>query len=471
VKVLFVAAEVQPFAKTGGLADVAGTLPVALARRGLDVRIFMPKYRTVSQTVKEFATVAEGLSAPVGHEQLGGALRSTNLNGVPVYFLEHNGFFDRDGLYGHYDDLWRYTYFCRMALAFYRAIGWRPDVIHCNDWHTGLIPLYLKRDPNLADIASIYTIHNLAYPGSFEGSDLYVTGVEPDEPLYQSLKRSGSVCLSQAGITCADLVTTVSERYAQEIQTPEFGAGFDALLSRRRNDLYGVLNGIDYEQWNPRTDATLAANYSADDLSGKQVCKRALQRDNGLPECDLPVIAVVSRLAAQKGFDLIEAAAEQLFKLKLQFVLLGTGEERYHRLFRRLARRFPDATGISLGYSAAQAHRLYAGADMFLMPSRYEPCGLGQMISMAYGTIPIVRSTGGLADTVRESGPEPNGFVFRPYAPAAMIAAIRRALQAYADKRTWNRLVANAFASDFGWGRSAARYEELYELAMHKRRC
>jgi starch synthase len=338
-------------------------------------------------------------------------------------------------------------------------------VIHCHDWHTGLIPVLALLEGR-ARPATAFTIHNLAYQGTFPKDAARVIGVARGSEGFRLLEMGGFLNFLKGGIVSADCVNTVSPKYAREIQTPDFGEGLDGVLRLRDEAVTGILNGIDYTEWDPATDAALAANYSRDDISGKLTCKRALQRANALPEEDVPVLGVVSRLATQKGLGLIELVLDELLAADLQFVLLGTGEPHYHELFEEVAKRLPDKTGINLKYDNTLAHRIYAGSDLFLIPSQYEPCGLTQMIALAYGTIPIVRATGGLADTVHEHGPSANGFVFFDSSPDSLIAAIDRALAAYKDDLRWRGLMENAFASNFPWERSAGEYVKLYERAL-----
>jgi starch synthase len=471
MKVLLAAGEVAPLAKTGGLADVAGSLPKALKQRGVDVRVVMPKYRGVAQQAQAPLEQIPGVTAPLaGRDIVVGLLRTSIANGdVPVYLVERDEYYDRAGLFGEPDDLERFTLFSRAVTALPGAIGWEPDVVHCHDWHTGIVPVYLKRLSPGPSPATVFTIHNLAYQGMFPKSAADLLGIARGSAAFHDLEMGEYLNFMKAGIVSADRINTVSERYAGEIQTPEFGEALDGVLRSRTDALEGILNGIDYDTWNPRTDTELAATYGPENLSGKAACKSALQGEMELPRRDVPVIGIVSRLAAQKGLDIIEAVIDELLGADVQLVLLGTGEPRYHRLFEDLAKRLPDKTGIRLAYDAGLARRIYAGCDLFLIPSHYEPCGLTQMISLAYGTIPIVRATGGLADTIVERGPDGNGFVFFEYSPDALLAAVDRALAAYHDPERWATLIRNAFACDFSWEQSAGRYEEMYARAIESR--
>ena len=467
MKVLIAAAEAVPFAKTGGLADVTGSLPAALRAQGVDARLVLPAYRGAGARGNGPARRVGQVSVRVGASDVVGHVLETTSpgNGTPVYLIRNDAYYDRDGLYGHPDDLERFTFFCRAVLALGRAVGWSADVIHCHDWHTGLIPVLALLEGR-ARPATAFTIHNLAYQGTFPKDAARVIGVARGSEGFRLLEMGGFLNFLKGGIVSADCVNTVSPKYAREIQTPDFGEGLDGVLRLRDEAVTGILNGIDYTEWDPATDAALAANYSRDDISGKLTCKRALQRANALPEEDVPVLGVVSRLATQKGLGLIELVLDELLAADLQFVLLGTGEPHYHELFEEVAKRLPDKTGINLKYDNTLAHRIYAGSDLFLIPSQYEPCGLTQMIALAYGTIPIVRATGGLADTVHEHGPSANGFVFFDSSPDSLIAAIDRALAAYKDDLRWRGLMENAFASNFPWERSAGEYVKLYERAL-----
>jgi starch synthase len=471
MKVLLAAGEVAPLAKTGGLADVAGSLPKALKERGVDVRVMMPKYRGVAERVESPLERVGTATIPLGAQAASIDVLQTTISGgqVPVYLVEQDDYYDREGLFGHPDDLERFTLFSRTVAAAPGVTGWEPDVVHCHDWHTGIVPVYLRRLLTGARPATVYTIHNIAYQGPFPKTVTDVLGIAYGSPAFHDLEMGEGLNFMKAGIAVADRINTVSERYANEIQTPEFGEGLDKVLQWRSDALEGILNGIDYDTWNPRTDTEIAATFGPDDLSGKAACKAALQAEMGLPGRDVPVIGIVSRLAAQKGLDIIEAVIDELMAADVQLVLLGTGEPHYHSLFERLAEGVPDKTGIRLAYDARLARRIYAGTDLFLVPSRYEPCGLTQMISLAYGTIPIVRSTGGLADTINERGPEGNGFVFFEYSPDALLDAVDRALAAYRDPEHWAALIRNAFACDFSWDQSAGKYEDMYGRAMEAR--
>jgi len=477
MKVLFLASEVAPFAKTGGLADVAGALPLALQQQGQEVAVFLPKYRMISKNGFSCESTGIKLAIPVGDQAVACAIEKTPFPGtdVPVYLVVCDPYFDREGLYqkngrDYPDNLERFTLFNRAILETVKRIGFKPDVIHANDWQTALAPTYLKtllaKDPFFQGIPALYTVHNLAYQGSFPKEQLPLTGLGPEVFSINGLEFYGSVNLMKGGLVFADRLSTVSRRYSEEIQTKEFGCGMEGVLKARRNVLTGILNGVDYATWNPETDSLIAKAYSAADRSGKAVCKQALQARYGLPQrADVPLLGVISRLADQKGFDLLAEIFDSLMVLDVQFVLLGTGDPEYHELFEQMAKRYADRCGIALTFDNALAHQIEAGADLFLMPSRYEPCGLNQMYSLKYGTIPVVRATGGLADTVEEYDPRTgkgNGFVFLEPEPKAFLGAIRRALRTYARRKVWDALVVRAMQMDFSWDRSARQYLALY---------
>ncbi|MBD3372234.1 MAG: glycogen synthase GlgA [Candidatus Coatesbacteria bacterium] len=474
MKIMLAASEVVPYAKTGGLADVAGALPKELGRLGHDARLIMPRYAKIKQ---ELTTVKSGLEVELGERRVAFDLLGDDSQGYRAYFVDCPELFDRPGLYGedgadYPDNDARFALFAKAVLASLEALEFIPEVVHCHDWQTGLVPLLLKEGdhPALADVGTLFTIHNLAYMGTFPPRRaLPLIGLGED--VFRSeggLEYYGKVNYLKAGLVFADLLNTVSEQYAREIQTPEYGYGLEGVLSSRSSELHGVLNGIDYELWNPAEDEHLPAGYSAQDPSGKAECKAALQREYGLPvEPGLPVYGMVSRLADQKGLDLFAEAAGDFFDRELQFILLGTGDPKYHALFEKLAAEYPKRCGVKLAYDAAQAQRIYGGADLFLMPSRYEPCGLGQLISLAYGTLPVVRATGGLADTIDDGV---NGFSFERYTADAFMDTVDRSLDAFADTERWSELRRTAFAGDFSWTRSAERYVELFEQAAAKRR-
>ncbi len=474
LKILQVAGEVYPFAKTGGLADVVGALPKSLVRLGHDVRVVLPKYQQVTEEKFPSQPIATDLFYPLGNEFKSVTIRQwTGSNEVSTYFVDAPELFDRAQLYGHSDDAVRFIAFARAALEMVKALNWTPDVIHCHDWHAGLVPVYVKTlyAQDLPDTATVFTIHNLAYQGVF-AKDVYpLTGLDWSLFNYHQLEFYDQLNFLKAGLVFADALNTVSEKYAEEIQTPEYGERLEGLLIARRDRLSGVLNGIDYTEWNPATDSHIAVPYSPDDLSGKAKNKRALQERCSLNPTDdkrVPLIGVVSRLSGQKGFDLVAEAIDKIMDLNVQLVVLGAGDEHYTNLFRSIGERYASAASMNFRFDEQLAHQIYAGCDLFLMPSRYEPCGLGQLISLKYGTIPIVRRTGGLADTIQEFNPERgmgNGFSFEEYSASALLNAVRNAVNTYRTPSAWQRVVQNALSCDFSWDASAKKYVDLYEKA------
>jgi starch synthase len=483
MRILYVASEVVPFAKTGGLADVAGALPLELARQGHDVRVAMPKYGTIDESRFDLVPILDEIVVRLGDTSYLTQIKRSYFpqTNVPVYFVQNQSLFGRKGLYqengvDYTDNDVRFGVFCKAVIWILKALDWIPDIIHCNDWQTALIPVFLRNDhevrvadPHLSRIKVLYTIHNLAYQGVFERYTLTRLGLPSELFTPESMEFFGKVNFMKGGIVFADEISTVSKRYAEEIQTPEYGCGLDGLLRSRRNQLHGIMNGIDYTVWDPATDPLIPFHYSFRSIGGKTRCKKALQTNLGL-ECNaqVPLLGMISRLDPQKGFDLVAAGIEQLLEKKVQFVLLGTGMPEYHTLFESIAKRWPSQASVNLRFDNALAHQIEAGADIFLMPSRFEPCGLNQLYSMRYGTIPVVRRTGGLADSVVDTTPETlanglaTGFVFDEYSTEALLATIDRALAAYRQKSVWRQLQKNGMEKDFSWAASAHKYIELY---------
>lgn len=481
VNILLISSEVAPFAKSGGLADVAGALPRALRRLGHDVRIVMPCYRSVRQRFSPEGTEIR-IEAAVGGAPQRAEIRQTVLDDVPVYLIDHPGYFDRDGLYGtaagdYPDNAERFGFFCRAVLELPGRLDWRPDVLHCNDWQSGLVPVLLRSEfqdyPFFAATGSLLTIHNLGYQGLFPAGVLGTVGLDPRLFTPAGLEYWGQISFLKGGVVFADRVNTVSESYCLETLTPEYGFGFEGILRARGAAYSGILNGLDERQWNPATDAALAQTYDAADLAGKAACKRALQQELGLAvDPDVPLVALVTRLDTQKGLDLVEAAWEGLLERRLQLVLLGTGEEKHMRFFAGVQGRHRAQVSINLVFDDAFSRRIYAASDLFLMPSRYEPCGLGQLIALRYGSIPVVRRTGGLADTVidpAEDAAAANGFTFGEPSPLSLLVALDRALDLYRQPRGWLAMVGRGMRQDFSWDRSAQRYLGLYRQAKEAR--
>lgn len=480
LKILILAAEIVPFVKVGGLADVVGALPKSLQSLGHDVRLAMPRYGQVDPERFHLTTVLDSLPVDLNNFKVQVSIRQGTIgDAIPVYMVDAPRYFDRENIYGYTDDGERFILFCRAALEAMRALDWSPDIIHCNDWHTGFVPNWMhticRDDPFYKDSATVYTIHNLAYQGIFGYRILEVAGVASQGFLYpQIVELANVVDIMGRGILFADAITTVSERYTQEILTPAFGEKLDHLLRSRRDRLFGILNGIDYQEMNPATDRYIVAQFDADSLDKRAENKRALQEQAHLPiRPDVPLLAMISRLADQKGFDLLGQIIHPLLAQGVQFVVLGIGDQHYHELFQSLAARYPEQVANFLTFNTELAQRIYAGSDMFLMPSRFEPCGLGQMIAMRYGSVPIVRAVGGLADTVQEYDPrtgEGNGFTFTSYDPWEFFAAVVRALELFRFKDIWCTLQKHGMAADHSWQASAMRYVEVYRkaLAFHK---
>jgi len=472
MKILFVASEAVPFAKTGGLADVAGSLPKALQKMGHEVRVAIPRYKQIKNV--EYLI---DLPVPMDGSLETAIIRKGYMEEVTVYLVDNYKFFYRDGLYQHPDDGERFNFFNKAVLAMLPYVDFQPQVIHCNDWHTGPLPLFLKtkfeEEPFYRHIATVFTIHNLQYQGRFPRRILRTMALGEEYFTPEQLEFYGEVNYMKAGLLYADLINTVSPQYAREIQTEEFGEGLDGLLRKRSLDLCGILNGIDYEEFDPARDSRIYAQYDCHHLEGKQENKRRLLEELHLPDEGKPLIGIISRLAAQKGLDLVAEAMEEIVRMGFALVVLGTGEDKYQKALAEARRRYPRQVSVTLGFDAVLAQKIYAGADMFLMPSRFEPCGLGQLISFRYGTVPVVRATGGLADTIREFNPvtgEGNGFSFKDYRADEMLQALQRALDVYRSPAVWRRLMLNCMQADFSWESSAREYSRLYERACQKRR-
>ncbi|AMQ21542.1 glycogen synthase GlgA [Geobacillus sp. JS12] len=477
MNVLFAVSECAPFAKSGGLADVAGALPKELRRLGVDVRVMLPKYETIASKWKERMDKVAEFVVPVGWRRQYCGVEELEHDGVVYYLIDNEYYFKRPQLYGHDDDGERFAYFCRAVLDALPEIGFQPDIIHCHDWHTGMIPFLLREqyrhDPFYADIRTIFTIHNLQFQGLFPRGILEdLLNLDGRYFTVDHLEFYGSVSFMKGALVASDLITTVSPTYKEEIQTAYYGERLDGLLRARRDDLLGILNGIDDEFYNPETDPFLAATYSVHTRERKKFNKRALQRRFGLPERDdAPVVAMVTRMTAQKGLDLVTCVFHDLMQEEMQLVVLGTGDWRFEQFFSQMAAAYPDKVGVYIGFHEPLAHQIYAGSDLFLMPSLFEPCGLSQMIALRYGTIPIVRETGGLNDTVQsynEFTGEGNGFSFTNFNAHDMLYTIRRALSFYHQPSVWERLMERAMRGDYSWRRSAREYRKAYEQLNKK---
>ena len=483
MQIAFVTSEVVPFAKTGGLADVCGALPIELEKLGHSVALFAPAYRSIWQAGIPIDPTPIRFSIPIGSKAVeGGLLRSTlPQSNVSVYLIDQPAYYDRAGLYGqagedYPDNCERFVFFCRAVLESIGQLEFSPDVLHCHDWQTGLIPALFQTEfckrSGYPSFATLMTIHNLAYQGSFWHWDMLLTGIDWKYFNWRQMEFYGQLNLLKTGIVFADAITTVSPRYAEEIQTYEYGCGLEGVLRHRAEAIAGILNGIDVDEWNPARDPHLAAGYDRTTWrEGKAACKSALQQELGLPKSPTtPLIGSIGRLASQKGWAIILPVLEKwLLHSDLQWAILGSGDWEYHQALEDLARRFPAKLGVRLDFSNGLAHRIEAGADLFLMPSRYEPCGLNQMYSLRYGTPPIVFHTGGLADTVVDASPEylhdktANGFSFREFTADALHGTIRRAVETYNDHPdVWSQLVERGMQQDWSWSKSAQKYEALY---------
>lgn len=479
MRILFVASEGLPFSKTGGLADVLEALPKGLVAQGHDVAVVLPRYRTT-----HFKNIViKSLTIPMGTALRFPAIADGGrLGGVQYFFVDDPEYFDRDQLYGvggrdYPDNAERFAEFARAAIELAKQL-WLPDVIHCHDWQSALVPVLLQTayaaDPQLSAIPVVFTIHNMGYHGLFPRDVLARIGLPASLFRIDALEFFGHINYLKGGLIFSDYLTTVSRKYAQEIQTTEYGHGLDGVMRTRAEHLVGILNGVDYSIWNPEVDRLIAARYSAKDLSGKQVCKRDLLAEFQLPEENLerPLIGIVSRFADQKGFDLMAQVTDVLMQPELAIVALGAGEAKYERMFRELSQQFPERLAVKVAYDNTLAHKIEAGADIFLMPSRYEPCGLNQIYSLRYGTVPVVRATGGLDDTIEPFDPATGrgtGFKFSEYTGPALLAALQEALAAFADKPSWRRLQTNGMAQDFSWNASALEYGRLYDVARKGR--
>jgi starch synthase len=483
LNILLASSEVVPFAKTGGLADVCGALPVELARLGHHTTVMLPAFRSARLSTQPIETTNVKFDVPIGSKIVRGQLLKSTLpdSDVPVYLVEQDDYYDRPDLYrqkgeDYRDNCERFVFFSRAVLEAIRLLQLDVDIVHCNDWQTGLIPAVLKIDyghtPGYDHISSLMTIHNLAYQGQFWHWDMLLTGIDWKYFNWRQMEFYGGLNLLKTGLVFADAINTVSPTYAREIQSAPLGCGLEGVLLQRSDVLTGIVNGVNYEMWNPATDPCIAAQY--DDLSwqtGKAFCKAALQREFNLPEeARTPVIGLVGRLADQKGWDLVaEVMRRWVREQNVQWVILGTGEPHYHQLLSNLASEYPYRIGLRLEFSDALAHRIEAGADMFLMPSLYEPCGLNQLYSLKYGTVPVVRATGGLVDTITDATDQnladsvANGFSFERYDPLELERTLLRALSLYHTRREdWAHLVETGMRQDWSWANSARRYAELY---------
>ena len=472
MKILFAASEVAPFIKTGGLADVAGSLPAALASRGHDVRVILPLYSDIAPSWREKMEFVEHFHFPLSWRNAYCGLFQLRKDGVLYYFVDNEYYFKRIGLYGHFDDGERFAYFSKAVIEVPVRLDWAPDILHCNDWQTALVPIYLLqarlRDRCLSETKSMFTIHNIAYQGRFDRAILSdVFGLDDSYFREDMLSYYGDVNLLKGAIYAADYVTTVSPTYAQELQYSFYAEGLEGVIADNYHKISGILNGLDVDLYNPAKDPILASPFTPEDLTGKAFCKAALQKECELEVApDVPIIACISRLVAHKGYELITAAFPRIMEHNVQFVVLGTGDWGIEAFFRSAASRYPGRVSANLLYSAGLSSKIYAGADLFLMPSISEPCGLSQMIAMRYGTVPIVRLTGGLKDSVPSYNPttgEGLGFTFGNITAGDMISAIDRALDLYdTEPVKWRTLMRQDMEVDLSWDRSASEYEQIY---------
>ncbi|HEX5471669.1 MAG TPA: glycogen synthase GlgA [Lacipirellulaceae bacterium] len=487
MRILFATTEAVPFCKTGGLGDVCGSLPLELANLGHQPVVILPAFRQALNSGQPIEPTGIRFEVPIGRKNVAGTFLRSILPGdkTPVYLIHQPQYYDRPELYrenGHdyKDNCERFVFFCRAALEAIQLLDLKTELVHCHDWPSGLIPAYLKTElcgvPPYDSIRSVMTIHNIAYQGSFWHWDMELTGIDWKYFNWRQMEYYGNLSFLKSGLAFADTLSTVSPRYADEIQHPPLGCGLEGILQHRRADLYGIMNGVDYRQWNPETDRFLGGhNYGVETVAeGKAACKAALQREVGLPLVpDQPLVAMVGRLVDQKGFDLVAKLIPQLApNSTIQWVILGTGEPQYHQLLSDLAKQYPDKLAVRLSFSDELAHRIEAGADIFLMPSRYEPCGLNQLYSLKYGTVPVVHATGGLADSITnandatlENGTA-NGFSFATYTTAALAASLEQACECFKNRPIWERLVRTGMSQDWSWNHSAREYDRLYKYTL-----
>lgn len=475
MRILFVASEAVPFAKTGGLGDVAGSLPPALARLGHDVRVVIPRYGSIDPAAFGLKRVA-AIQVPLASwQERCDVLAGRTEGNVTVYFINKDVYFDRPGLYGtsrgdYPDNAERFIFFSRAVPELSSALRFKPDIIHCNDWQTGLVPLYIRKTSGKRP-STVFTVHNLGYQGLFWHWDMRLTGLGWEEFTPEGIEFWGKISFLKAGLVSADTITTVSPTYAREIQTPEYGHGLEGVLAKRSADLQGILNGIDFRSWDPARDQSLPAVYSAARPGGKQKCRQALRERLSLPPAGGPVLSLVTRIVDQKGIDILIEALPDILSLGCQVVILGTGEDRYRKALKKIAAEHPGRMRCHFHFDEPLARLFYAGSDIFLMPSQYEPCGLGQMIALRYGTVPVVRRTGGLADTVvdHDAGTgNGTGFVFEEYSGSALAECVARAVRVFRDEREWARLMLAGMRQDFSWEHSAKEYVKLYRKAIKK---
>lgn len=464
-KIMFVASECLPFCATGGLGEVVGSLPKAIAAQGNDVSVFIPLYKAIGDEYRTKMEFIKCFDVHLAWRTVYCGIFRLKADGVSYYFIDNEYYFKRDGLYGHFDDGERYAFFCHAVLDCWHELAYVPDIVHCNDWQTALIPVYLNAKYYYPQVKTVFTIHNIEYQGKYDPAilgDVFALG--PDAMHF--VEYDGCINLMKGAIACSNRVTTVSPSYANEIQTSYFAHGLDKMFHEHNYKLVGILNGIDDKFYDPKNGDSIAKPYTSDDLSGKAYCKESLQREVGLPaNPDVPVLAMITRLVEHKGLDLVTRVADELlYNSNCQFIILGSGDAEYENFFKALQQRHPDKMRLFLKFDKALARRIYSGADLFLMPSKSEPCGLAQMISSRYGTVPIVRKTGGLGDSISDCGlGSGNGFVFDNFNAHEMLSAIHRAFSLYNNKEDFTKLVKYIMGMDFSWDNSAIKYIELYD--------
>lgn len=488
MKILIATPEALPFIKTGGLADVIGALIDEYTKMRMTVSVILPFYREIKKNARAFGIKPTGreITVPLGDRVEKGMIwEGKTTKGASAYFIENDKFYDRDELYGtpegdFPDNASRFIFFARGVLEALRVLKINIDIIHCNDWQTGLIPVYIKtiyRNQPVSgrnifpETKTLMTIHNLGYQGIFRAPDMPLTGLGWEMFNMEALEFYGKINFLKGGIIFADIINTVSENYAKEILTEEYGFGLDGVLRKRGEDLYGILNGIDYNEWDPEKDKLISTRYSRKVLSGKAICKSALQKACRFSQDRSLLIGMVTRFSAQKGLDIVAEAMEGIINMGAQGVILGKGDEPFQRIFLKLQEKYPRQLSVTIGFDNTLAHRVYAGSDIFLMPSRYEPCGLGQLIAMRYGTIPVARKVGGLADTIIPYDPSKGagtGFLFDDYSRDELLRTVKKAIALFNDKRHWLKIRRNAMSEDFSWRKSAERYISLYKKALEK---
>lgn len=480
LKILLASSEVHPYAKTGGLADIAGSLPKALKRLGHDVRVVMPKHKSVAQCSRGVHPAGLDVDVPMGKTLEKGFLFLGSLDeNIPVYFIGNDTYFSRDGIYGsragdYPDNAKRFIFFCRSILEVCKSLGFQPDVIHCNDWQTGLVPAYLKTvyaaDRWFQNTRTLFSIHNMGYQGNFPSSELKTAGLPLSIYTPEGVEFFNHFSFLKSGLVYSDILTTVSPAYAREIQTPAFGFKMDGVLRNRSEDLVGILNGVDVLEWDPALDPWIEKNYGPKNPRGKSACKNHLSNFFSLNVDDkMPLISMVTRLSDQKGIDLVMKTMNDILDEGAAFVVLGSGEPKYEEYFLKLNKRFPDRVGARIGFDEKLAHIILAGSDLLLMPSQYEPCGLTQMYSLKYGTVPVVRAVGGLRDSIQEfNGKTMKGTGFKFKKVDSLFRTVKKALSVYQKKKAWRRLMLNGMEADHGWDRAARKYSRAYMRAIKK---